>query len=60
MPADEDEAIESAMALEYLRKRDECRLRWESRGALTLDTMPEGLSPNLIARYWEIKKCAGL
>jgi len=59
-PADADEAVETAMALDYLRKRDECRLRWESRGALTLDTTPEGLCPNLIARYWDIKKRAGL
>ncbi len=59
-PADADEAVETAVALDYLRKRDECRLRWESRGALTLDTAPEGLTPNLIARYWDIKKRAGL
>jgi uncharacterized protein (DUF58 family) len=55
-----DEALETAMALDYERERSACRLRWEANGVLTIDTTPERLCPSLVQRYWDIKKSGSL
>jgi uncharacterized protein (DUF58 family) len=60
LPADVDEALETAMALDYLDQRAKCRRRWELSGVLTLDTTPDQLGPSLIQRYWDIKKRGSL
>jgi uncharacterized protein (DUF58 family) len=59
-PADLDEALETAIALDYVRERSACRMRWEAGGVLTIDTTPERLCPSLIQRYWDIKKSGAL
>ena len=53
-----DEALETAMAMDYLDQRAKCRRRWESSGVLTLDATPDQLCPSLIQRYWDIKKAS--
>jgi uncharacterized protein (DUF58 family) len=59
-PANLDEALETAMAMDYVRERDACRLRWEAGGVLTIDATPEQLCPSLIQRYWDVKKSGAL
>ena len=60
LPSSVDEALETAMAMDYLDQRAKCRRRWESSGVLTLDATPDQLCPSSIQRYWDIKKRASL
>jgi uncharacterized protein (DUF58 family) len=56
VPANGDEALETAAAFAYLAARKKLYKIWEHSGLLTLECSPAELSAALISRYLEVKR----
>jgi uncharacterized protein (DUF58 family) len=56
IPADKDEALETAAAFAYLAARKRLYKTWEHMGILTLECTPGELSSALVSRYLEVKR----
>ena len=56
LPANIEEAMESAAAFSYLYSRQQLYKKWEHSGLLTLEASIKDLSPALINSYLSIKK----
>jgi uncharacterized protein (DUF58 family) len=60
LPANTEEALETAAAFSYMVSRKELYRTWEHSGLLTMEAPAESLSTALINRYLQVKRSGRL